>query len=222
MKKAFLFPKIITSFLMTSFFFSCSNGQETKIVYTETDTIKQLVKDKEQTITWTQEIEGSLLTESIRKDSMTIGPDVVYGRELYKISKEIQNPVYPSFSDFGSLDISNLNSSVQEKLNKFCKAFSLKDHKDADNSFSNRYKFNYVFFLKDFEEGWKKNFSENLPKGDKIFTKWIFGQPFNGPDIIQIPVRFYADCGTIDITVFLTAVGNNEFYQITIDRWKKV
>ena len=79
-----------------------------------------------------------------------------------------------------------------------------------------------MFFINDFEEGWKKNFSKNIPAPEKRFKKWIYGEPFNGAEIIQIPVRFFSDYGTIDMTVFLNANGNNEFYQITIDRWQKV
>ena len=76
--------------------------------------------------------------------------------------------------------------------------------------------------MTDLEADWSKNFGKKLPEEGQLFTKWIYGEPFNGADIIQIPVRFYADCGTIDVTVFLNSTGNNEFYQITIDRWKKV
>ena len=76
--------------------------------------------------------------------------------------------------------------------------------------------------MNDFEAGWKKNFNEEIPEPSKLFTKWILGEPFNGADIIQIPVRFYTDYGTIDMTLFLSAYGSNEFYQITIDRWQKV
>ena len=202
--------------------FSCSNAPETKLVYTETDTIKQSVREREQTITWTQELEGEVLSERITKDSMKLGPDVVYGRDIYKISKSTQKPVYPSIEGFGSLDTSNLKISVKEKIEKFCEELSSKDYSGISAYFSSKYLFNYVFFIKDFEEGWKKNFSEELPEEHPYFNKWIYGQPFNGVDIIQIPVRFYADCGTIDMTVFLNSGGNNEFYQITIDRWKKV
>ena len=223
MKKAFSSCiQIFSVIFLFLLFFSCSNAQESKLVYTENDTIKQSVKEIEQTITWTQELEGEVLTEVISRDSMKLGSDVPYGKELYKISKSNNNPVYPSFSDFGSLDISNLKISVKNKLDSFCEAFASEEHKGASASFSGKYLFNYVFFLKDFEEGWTKNFSEELPENTAYFNRWIYGQPFNGVDIIQIPVRFYADCGTIDITVFLNSSGNNEFYQITIDRWKKV
>ena len=223
MKKAY---KSIVKFLLISlipiFFISCSNSQESKLVYTENDTIKQSVKEREQIITWTQELEGERLSERITRGSMELGPDVVYSKDLYKISTKKPSPVYPSLSDFGSLDTSNLQTSVKEKLNQFCTAFSEAGHNGAESYFNRKYLFNYVFFVKDIEDNWKSNFGKELPKENALFTKWTFGQPFNGSDIIQIPVRFYADCGTIDVTVFLGAGGNNEFYQITIDRWKKV
>ena len=223
MKKALLPSILIFSSLLTNIcLISCSNSQESKLVYTESDTIKQSVKEREQVITWTQELEGEKLSERITRGSMELGQDVIYSKDLFKISTKKPAPVYPSLSDFGSLDTSNLQPSVKNKLEQFCSAFSEAEHNGAENYFSRKYLFNYVFFVKDIEDNWKKNFGKAFPEETALFTKWTYGQPFNGSDIIQIPVRFYADCGTIDVTVFLDAGGNNEFYQITIDRWKKV
>ena len=223
MKKGFLSIIAISSITFSSIFlFSCSNSQESKLVYTENDTIKKSVKEKEQGITWTQELEGEILSERINRGSMELGSDVAFTKDLFKINPKLQQPVYPSYNDFGSLDTSNLRPTVKEKLNLFCTAFSADKHEGADNYFSRKYIFNYVFFVNDLEEGWKKNLGKEYPETFPVFTKWTFGQPFNGSDIIQIPVRFYADCGTIDVTMFLNANGNNELYQITIDRWKKV
>ena len=201
---------------------SYSNSQESKLVYTENNTIKKSVKEKEVEITWTQELEGERLSKKITRGSMELGPDVIYDKELFKIQTKKPAPVYPSISDFGSLDTSALRPSVKNKLDDFCKAFSEVKHTGAASYFSNKYIFNYVFFMTDLEGDWSKKFGKKLPEEGELFTKWIYGQPFNGADIIQIPVRFYADCGTIDMTVFLNSGGNNEFYQITIDRWKKV
>ena len=211
---------------------SCKNTSETKLVYTESDTIKKSVKEKEKDITWTQEIEASRLTERITRSSMTLGNDVSYTKDIFKISKTQQAPVYPDLTDFGSLDTRNLQTSVRDKLNKFCKSLSTQNHSGADSYFSKKYLFNYVFFVKDIESEWKKNFGQDYPKessasdteseGSDIFSKWIFGEPFVGSEIIQIPVRFYASCGIIDVTVYLNSSGNNEIYQITINRWKKV
>ncbi len=223
LKKTVNYLKVIVSFsLLSIILFSCSNSQESKLVYTESNTIKQTVKEKEQDITWTQELEGDRLSQVINRRALKLSSSVPYSKEIYKISNYNQNPVYPSLADFGSLDTSNMGTAVKSKMEDFCKIFASKNYNEVDSYFSRKYIFNYIFFIKDFEEGWKKNFNKKLPSGEKHFNKWLFGEPFNGSEIIQIPVRFYSDYGTIDMTVFLSAVGNNEFYQITIDRWQKV
>ena len=213
---------IFTSIILLTVFVSCKNTSESKLVYTESNTIKKAVKEKEKNITWTQELEAERLSKRITRSSMELGSDVVFSKELFKIQKKGQKLLYPDFTDFGSLDTSNLSSPLKTKLNDFCKSLSSENHAGADSYFSRKYIFNYVFFIKDLEEGWKKNFGKAYSEKDELFTKWIFGQPFIGSEIIQIPVRFYSDHGIIDITVFLNAGTNNEFYQITIDRWKKV
>ncbi len=223
MKKVSDFSFVIFSFTLSFLcLYSCSNTQESKLVYTETNTIKQTVKEKEAEITWTFELEEDRLTQTINKNSMELGADVPYNKELYKISKQKKAPVYPSIENFGSLDTRNLRTSTKDKITQFCQAFCTDEHTGADTFFNRKYIFNYVFFLNDFNDGWKKNFSNTVPEASKLFTKWIFGEPFNGSEIIQIPVRFYSEYGTIDVTIYLSSSGNNEIYQITIDRWKKV
>ena len=223
LKKTVNFLKIFFSFsLFLIFINSCSNSQESKLVYTENNTIKQSVKGKEEEITWTQELEADRLTKIINRRALVLGADVPYNKEIYKITKPSQGMVFPAVSDFGSLDTSKLNPLIKEKLNNFCSLLIKEDYNSVENYFSRKYIFSYVFFKNDFEEGWKKNFSKETFKPSENIEKWIFGEPFIGSEIIQIPVRFYADCGTIDITVFLSSGGNNEFYQITIDRWQKV
>ena len=239
MKKKIYSKIIVSSFIIFSIInISCKNTSETKLVYTESDTIKKSVKEKEKDITWTQEMEAARLSERITRSSMKLGSDVSYTRDIFKISKTTQSPVYPDFSDFGSLDTRNLRPAVKEKLNNFCFSLSNIDHSGADAFFSKKYLFNYIFFVKDIETDWKINFGTDYPKDitetetsqknedekevNGIFTKWIFGEPFVGSEIMQIPVRFYATCGIIDVTVFLNSSGNNEIYQIIIDRWKKV
>ena len=54
-----------------------------------------------------------------------------------------------------------------------------------------------------------------------IFDKWIIGQPFIGPEIVQVPVRFYCKQGTVDVTLYINQIKQNSIYQITIDRWIK-
>lgn len=56
---------------------------------------------------------------------------------------------------------------------------------------------------------------------EDLFKKWIIGEPFYGEKILQIPIRFYCNDGTVDVTLYLNKE-NNLIYQITIDRWEKV
>ncbi len=215
-----------SAFACAAFFASCKNAGETKLVYTESDTIKQAVLEKEQNITWTQELEGEVLTKKITRGSMQLGSDVAFNKELFKIASNQKKSVYPEYFDFGSLDTSLLQPKIKEKINQFCKKLSSVTS-DASSYFNKKYIFNFVFFQNDLKEGWKTNFNQDFPKSSEestvqLFEKWIFGEPFIGDLIIQLPVRFYTNCGIIDVTIFLNSGGNNDIYQITIDRWKKV
>ncbi len=237
LKKKFIAHILIfSSLLFPAALISCKNTSETKLAYTENNTIKNSIKEKEQNITWTQELEEERLTERITRSSMTLGPDVPYSKELFKINRKNQNAVYPELADFGSLDTRNIKKSVKEKINAFCTSLANPEHSGADSYFSRKYLFNYVFFIKDLEEGWKTRLGKEYPRenvsegktddkekeAEAIFSKWTFGQAFVGAEIMQIPVRFYASCGIIDVTIFLNSSGNNEIYQISIDRWKKI
>ena len=221
-KNTFPIKTVLFTILIFLFaFISCKNNSESKLVYTENNTIKQNVKEKEEEVTWTNEIEGERLTQRINRGSIEIGSEVPYNKEIYKLFKVSPVPVYPSYSDFGSLDTSNLKISTKDKLNSFCTALS-SGNNNADAFFNKKYVFNYVFLMDDLGRGWEKHFNTKLPEDKKLFSKWLFGEPFYGADIIQIPVRFYADYGIIDMTVFLSASGNNEIYQIIINKWEKV
>ena len=57
---------------------------------------------------------------------------------------------------------------------------------------------------------------------EKLFSKWIIGEPFFSEEIVQIPVRLYCKYGTIDVTLYLNRQNSNAVNLITIDRWKKI
>ena len=57
---------------------------------------------------------------------------------------------------------------------------------------------------------------------EKLFSKWLIGEPFFSEKIIQIPVRLYCKYGTIDVTLYLNRQKSNAINLITIDRWKKI
>lgn len=204
---------------------SCKNSTETKIIDSETETLKEQVKNREQATTWTLEIESDRLSKKL-----------TYSKDYFKLTKSIQKPVYPELEDFGSLNTININPNIKEKINTFCTKLSEFKEAEIISLFSHKYIFNYVFFSQDFKKGWKENFGSEFPEPAEeskdeneeedekktLFTKWLLGEPFNGSNIIQLPVRFYCNYGTIDVTIYMNPNGNNEFYQITIDRWVKV
>ncbi len=229
--------KCISLIIFTlSILISCNNSSENKLVYIENDTIKDVVKNKEQNITWTFEIEPERLSKDISKNVWETGENIPYTPDFLRLYKTFQKPVFPELNDFGSLDTSSLKGKTKERLNNFCTKLSESYAADAASYFSGKYLFSYVFFRKELEDGWKNNFKNDFPIIEKtsdkeeeekkeikpIFEKWIFGEPFNSSEILQVPVRFYCNYGTIDVTIYMNPNGNNEFYQITIDRWVKV
>lgn len=225
MNKKFVLKSSVISLLALTgaVFISCKNTTENKLIYSENDTIKELVKNREQSITWTFEMEPDRLTKKITRSVWDIGPDVPFTPDYLKLSKNLQRPVFPSLDDFGILKTDNITYNVKDKIEDFCKKLSEYQDSEIVAFFSSKYVFNYVFFLQDFEKGWKKNFGVAIPDDeDQIIKKWLVAEPFTGTNIMQIPVRFFCNYGTIDVTIYMNPNGNNEFYQITIDRWVKV
>lgn len=247
MKKSILIKSKYLFILFSILFLSCKNTTESKLVYTENDTIKKEIKGREGNITWTFDIEEERLSTNISRSAWPVTENVPFSPDYLRISKKFQKAVFPELLDFGSLDTSSMRPSVKEKINNFCTKLSSSPMAEAASFFSNKYIFNYVFFRQELEDLWKTNFKQKLPVIEKkkntessddsndkekeevpeepeinIFSKWIIGQPFTGNDIIQIPVRFFCNYGTIDVTIYMNPNGNNEFYQITIDRWEKV
>lgn len=107
--------------------------------------------------------------------------------------------------------------------------------------------FPHVFDYKDSDDEIKKNTDFNVPTSEenntkddcenkqsiqseekkiiqkeKLFLKWIIGEPFSSEEIIQIPVRLYCKYGTIDVTLYLNKQKSNAVSLITIDRWNKL
>lgn len=227
MGKRELNKKIFCIFLFVLvIFISCKNNPDSKLVYTEENTIKNSIILRESNITWSRELEPDRLSTKVSKENSSISDDVEYNLDVIRILKNFQKPLYPEFINFGKLDISQLNISVKEKLNSFCSDLSKSCNVAVDSYFNNQYLFNYIFFKQELKNGWKAHFNSEYPEllkdDEQIFDKWVFGQPFKGDEIIQIPVRFYCKHGTVDITLYLNNLKQNSIYQITIDRWEKV
>lgn len=222
--------------IFSLFTFACKNNNEVKLTYTESDTIKEIVKEKESNISWTKEIEGNRLTESIMPEKNQISIGVVVNPDVLKIIPEFQEPVYPEYKNFGKLDTRLLKNIQKEKIEEFCNSVCKNPFDGPQNYIQSTYLFNYIFFKNDLILNWKTYFNEDFPLTeeyindciakeedyDYLFSGFESGEPFIGLEIIQIPVRFYCNRGIVDVTLYLTNSSNNEIYQITIDRWEKV
>ena len=207
-KKFFYKSFLISSALISLVFLSCKNSSEPKIVYEESETIKSQVKNREQNTSWSIDIDPERLIKPVPRNGKKVSSDIPYTKEVLKISADLQSKVFPEFDDFGSLNTTELSPSIKEKVQGFCEKLS-NNSSDASKYFGSKYLFSYVFFKND------------LPQEIKI-NDWIFGEPFLGKDIMQVPVRFFCNSAVFDVTIYMNSKGNNEFYQITIDRWETV
>lgn len=295
-----------------SLFISCKNSTAIKLAYTDIETVKETVINKENEITWTKELEGDRLSKELNNQEFN-NEDIQQNPDLLKINSQYQQPVYPEFEGFGKLDTRNINNSLYEKIDGFCELVSNNFYGSFDSFLNPKYRFNFVFFREDFVSNYAVNFGKDFPttkemvdeynkakikkeeiensikqiktlqeqydeqqkelleKEEKekedneeevpreeetlieektilenkeklpeleeqlkeaekefnknqlpqVFNKWIFGEPFIGEEITQIPVRFYCKQGSVDVTLYLNSE-TNLIYQITINRWEKV
>jgi len=220
MKKVSIFLSIIFIIL----FLSCKNNTESKLSFTEENTIKNTVKEKEQSITWSKELEGDRLSEKVSSSNNKVSSEVIYNIDVVNILSDFQSPIYPEFENFGKLDTTSLSGAAKEKIISFCNGLADLNKQQLQSSFNSKYIFNYVFFLEELKNNWKNNFNEDFPEelkeDEKLFSKWIIGEPFNGEEIIQIPVRFYCKQGTLDVTLYLNIKQQYSIYQAAISGWK--
>lgn len=162
--------KSLVFIFISSIFLGCSNSQETKLSYTDVDTIKEIVKEREIDVSWTKEIEGGRLTTEINKEPK-LSDEVPISPNTIKILPGYKNSVYPSLQNFGSLDIQNLPVEKREALNNLCKAVSENIYTGPESYFKSNYVFNYVFFKNDLIEKWPIMFEEDFPVTKEDFDK---------------------------------------------------
>lgn len=102
------------------------------------------------------------------------------------------------------------------------------DYKDSDHEIKKNTDFNVPTSEEkntkdDFENKQSIQSEEKkIIQKEKLFSKWIIGEPFSSEEIIQIPVRLYCKYGTIDVTLYLNKQKSNAVSLITIDRWNKL
>lgn len=207
------------------FLFSCKNNSEISSVYSTENTIKKNIIDKQNSISWTKELEESRLKTPINNECEKISSTIDYNSEVIKIISENQRKIYPRIESFGNLDVSTLNIAIKQKIYNFCEVFSKGKLTSISDFFINQYMFNCIFFIEEFNIIWQEQFSKNINEENdnkSFFTKWILGEPFIGDEIIQIPIRFYCNTQTLDVTLYLSVTNQYLFYQITLDRWSSI
>ncbi|MBQ5998757.1 MAG: hypothetical protein IJL70_04725 [Treponema sp.] len=205
---------------LSSVFISCSAGQGNEKIFSDTNTIKELTETREKELLWTRELESVRLLLDTKKnpvvqDNIALEPVVMIGAQSGK------EPVYPMLDDFGSLDTSLISKEMKVFLDATCNAIS--KWQPSEISVDSNSVYSVVLFKYDIENQWKNNFSVSFPVIEdklKLFSGWIYGNPFVGDDYIQIPVRFFSKYGSVDILlIFTTSV-----YKITgiqIQKWER-
>lgn len=217
--------KSIFLFFITLFFtVSCSNSHNSKLSYTDENTIKHIIKEKELNALWTDELEKNRLSNKNVFSDKIISKSVNLELDVLKVI-DYQARIYPEFADFGSLDNSKLSSEIVLKINSLCESIS-KDINNIDAIFFNsKYYFSYFLFKNDLLNGWEQNFNEKFPVSEtenvEIFNKWYIGEPFISNSVVQVPVRFFTDKGFVDINIFMSEIDDFKIYQINLLKWGK-
>lgn len=157
------------------------------------------------------------LYNTIENIFVSVSNNIYNGPETFFDSKYLYNYVF--FRE-------DLKEGWKKNFNKdFPHVF---DYKDSDDEIKKNTDFN----VPTSEENNTKEDCENkqsiqseekkIIQKEKLFSKWIIGEPFSSEEIIQIPVRLYCKYGTIDVTLYLNKQKSNAVSLITIDRWNKL
>lgn len=204
---------------------SCSNG---KIVETQTetsDTIKFLVKQKEQNKNWTRELEENKLIEPLNNEFIVRNYSI--SNEAFKSTYVNYEPVYPEIKDFGSLDTSLLNDKTLNSVKGFCNLIKENYSHKASDYFNEKYLFNAVFFFNNLEENWSKTYGDKFPeyndeKTAVLFDGFYIGKPdfSQNENFVNIPVLFYSKNKKLYVKILVNPEEEKMIYQVYINRWE--
>lgn len=158
-KKIVLFVLV----LISSLFFSCSNGTSTQQKELSIQTLKKDSKEKDDNSKWSNELEPTRLSRNVNQE-VIIPPQTDISLELINSISNFKNPIYPHKNDFGSLDNSLIPESVKTGINDFFSNVSKNVDKEGINFFDSNYSFNYILFIKELFGQWKTNFAQEFPQ----------------------------------------------------------
>ena len=143
--------------------FSCSDSRNIVEEDNSYTTIKSIIGNIESDTVWSVELEKDRLSEKVGIEPEYIPEGSYLTKDNSKILKNYKCAVYPSFSDFGSLDISKAELKYINTADRFCENLSNGEEEKIYSSFNNNYKFNFVFFISALKTGWKEYFGSDFP-----------------------------------------------------------
>lgn len=210
----------ITAFLVSLFmiFFSCNNNVPIDLSSGSDETLRQAALRREQSLMWAREIESVRLTRDITT-SPVISKNVKFSPEVFAVSSDDYQPVYPGLEGFGSLDTSEITQELSVFLEKVAASIASwpldSKYMEKDSLFS------LILFKSDVEKSWKNEFGNSFPEGDRVFDSLIFGEPFVESEAVLVPVRFFHKKNYLDLELYIYTGDKFSIGQILINRWGK-
>lgn len=177
---------LLTLVFLITLITSCSNTQNS-VLSSQDDSLRAYIKQKGNQTTWTNEIEGKKLNQKLN-DFQNINKRVSISTQTLNSIKDLQADVYPIFEDFADLDNSNIHNDLFNAVNNFSKDLCVSPV-NLEKYFSNKYIFNYIFFKNDLS----LIINTETESEKALFNKYYICKAFINDELIQIPVRFYAD-----------------------------
>lgn len=206
------------AFGIVIFLVSCSTPQSV-VLTSQEDTIRSAVIDKNFNTNWTEEIEAEKLNRKINQQVQVLSNDFISTDFLNTITS-LQPAVYPEIKGFASLDCSSMDRILYDTVSEVCDVLC-SGTENLETYFDTQYFYNCVFFIKDFNDEIKDKFND-LKDSKRIFDKYYICKGFEGNELIQVPVRFYKDKETLDLSIYLTYHGGYKVIQIEILGWGKI
>lgn len=184
--------KIVFHLILIFSFILISCGKKKEVSYViETDTLKSQTEMKIREVFWTDQLEPGRLENDI-SSKIGIAGTVRLSPMSVAASKNQNEMIYPSFSDFGSLDTSKIPSALLSLVEEF--SDSIINGKNADSFMVKKSLFSLAFFYEEL--------------GDQKPKNYLIGEPFIGDENYEIPLRLYSDGFKIDLILFFVKAEN--------------
>lgn len=184
--------KIVFHLILIFSFLLISCGKKKEVSYViETDTLKSQTEMKIREVFWTDQLEPGRLENDI-SSKIGIAGTVRLSPMSVAASKNQNEMIYPSFSDFGSLDTSKIPSALLSLVEEF--SDSIINGKNADSFMVKKSLFSLAFFYEEL--------------GDQKPKNYLIGEPFIGDENYEIPLRLYSDGFKIDLILFFVKAEN--------------